>query len=188
MNWIEIKHENYEPILCTDGIGRVHHLMFSPVSISKEATEMEPNPGDTKVVFVRTEDKPNNDKLRDILTELIKEYDSSKEVNYFIYKDFRYWFDKDTRLALKYKFEVLKNNNIESGLIWFGSVPYEVNCDEILNFLTQLELYAIQCNDITRRHLNEVKELEYSEDILRYNITKDYPQPVKMSNNVFKID
>ena len=186
MNWIEIKSEDYHPIQCMDGIGNVHHLMFSPVEIDKEPTEEEPNPGDTKVIFVRTEEAPNVEKVRNILSNLIKEYDKSNEVNYFNYKNYRYWFDREERLALTHKFQVLHDMGKTTGLIWFGSVSYEVDVAMMLDFLEGLEYYAIRCNDVTRQHLNDIKSINTIEDLIMYDITADYPQSVTINPNTFK--
>ena len=186
MNWIEIKNEDYHPIQCMDGIGNVHHLMFSPVEIEKEPTEEEPNPGDTKVIFVRTEEAPNVEKVRNILSNLIKEYDKSNEVNYFNYKTYRYWFNREERLAITHKFQVLLNKEEQYGLIWFGSRPYEVEVVKMLDFLEELELYAIQCNDITKQHLNEIKSIDNINDLIRFDITKDYPKGITMDVSTFK--
>lgn len=186
MNWIEIKNEDYHTVQCMDGIGNVHHLMFSPVEIKKEPTEEEPNPGDTKVIFVRIEEAPNVEKVRNILSNLIKEYDKSNKVNYFTYKNYRYWFNREERLALTNKFKVLNNMEKTTGLIWFGSVSYEVDVAMMLDFLESLEYYAIKCNDVTRQHLNQIKHINSIEELIMFNITADYPQSVIINPNTFK--
>lgn len=186
MNWTEIKHEDYHPIACLDGADKVHHLMFSPISIEVQSTEENPNPGDTKVLFVRTEYKPNIEQVRNMLEKLILEYDKDREINHFNYGNFTYWFSKEERVALKYKFEVLLNHEEYTGIIWFGSRPYEVYPVEVLDFLEDLEYYAIKCNDVTRQHLNEIKNIDNIEDLIKFDITKDYPTPVTINNSVFK--
>lgn len=186
MNWTEIKQDEYRPIACLDGIGNVHHLMFSPSPVEKKETDENPNPPDTRVVFVRTETEPSFEDVYNYLVNIIKEYDKSNEINHFIYNNYHYWFSKDERVALKYKFEVLLNKGESTGLVWFGSKPYEVNVVEMLDFIEDLEYYAIQCNDVTRTHLNEIKVINNTEELLRYNITKDYPTSIVMNNNVFK--
>lgn len=188
MNWINIKLDKYVPIENTDNTGTAIHLMFSPVPIPVGTNENENNDEDTRVVFVKTNKYPTLEEARNILKNLIIEYDKSDEVNVFKYNDYTYWFDKETRLALKYKFEVLKENNETIGTIWFGSKMYNVDIDNILAFLKDLEIYAMSCNDITHQHINEIKELDNLEDILTYNITKDYPTPITMNKNVFIID
>ena len=186
MNWIEIKHEDYHPIQCMDGKGNIHHLMFSPISLSVELTEENSNPNDTKAIFVRLEENPNLEQVRNILANLIKEYDSSNLINYFNYLTFRYWFSKEERLAITHKFQVLLNKGEQYGLVWFGSHSYEVEVVKMLDFLEELELYAIQCNDITKQHLNEIKSIDNINDLIRFNITKDYPKGITMDVLTFK--
>ena len=186
MNWTEIKKIDYLPIQCMDGVGNVYHLLFSPVDVDAQPTEENPNPGDAKAIFVRTEKHPTVEEVRDILKNLIIEYDSSREVNKFNYKDFTYWFDRELRVSLMYKFNVLLESNIATGTVWFGSYSYDVDTEKMLAFLKELEYYAIQTNDVTLRHLNEIKTINTIDELIRYNITKDYPQPVTIPNNVFK--
>lgn len=188
MNWININLNRYVPIESTDNTGTSIHLMFSPVPIPVGTNENEYNNEDTRVVFVKVNKYPTLEEARLILKNLIIEYDKSDEVNLFKYNNYTYWFDKETRLALKYKFEVLKESNETIGTIWFGSKMYNVDIDNILAFLKELELYAMNCNDITHQHINEIKELDNLEDILMYDITKDYPEHISMNNTVFKAE
>ena len=56
----------------------------------------------------------------------------------------------------------------------------------MLDFLEELELYAIQCNDITKQHLNEIKSIDNINDLIRFDITKDYPKGITMDVLTFK--
>lgn len=186
MNWIEIKKEDYHPIQCMDGIGQIHHLLFSPISVEDVKSEDDVNMGDTKCIFVRTEKEPNVAETINILESIIKEYDTSNEINYFKYGNYRYWFDKNTRIALHHKFKVLQNAGETYGSVWFGSRMYEVDVLGMIDFLETLEIYAMRCNDVTNNHLNEIKRYTNISELIQYDITKDYPNPVKLNDEVFK--
>jgi hypothetical protein len=159
-----------------DNKGNIHHLWISPVEVDTDKV---------KYVFEKVINKPDLNEVKKIVTCVIDEYDHSDDVDVFICNGEKRWLDKETRVSLKNKFEVLKKGGYKSGSLWFGNTCYNVNCTKILTFLNNLEIYAIQCKDTTMRHLSEINTLESIDDVIRYDITKDYPEPLTISKDTF---
>ena len=76
---------------------------------------------------------------------------------------------------------VQKESGLERSTLWFGGIGYEVSIDDALSFLSRLELYAIECYNVTQRHLAEIKALETLEDILAYDFTEGYPPKIEVN-------
>jgi hypothetical protein len=57
-------------------------------------------------------------------------------------------------------------------------VSYTVNIDAALQFLKTLELYAIECYNVTQQHLAEIEALTDKDAILTYDVTKGYPDRI----------
>ena len=183
MEWININSSYYNPCQCVDRKGNIHHLMLSPISIPEEVIDGEII--NMKCLFERTTHIPTIQSVRQLLNKLIIEYDKSYFVNSFKYKDYIFWFHKDERLSLKNKFTILLEQGIQTNTIWFDSVKYDVYCDRFLNFLNQLEIYASDCNDITRTHLHNIENISILENLLSYNITNNYPEVITIDDDVF---
>ena len=57
-----------------------------------------------------------------------------------------------------------------------NGVGYDVNIDVALAFLSQLELYAIECYNVTQRHIAEVRAMTDMDDLLAFDFTIGYPE------------
>lgn len=119
--------------------------------------------------------------IRKVLADSITKYDVSENVNEFFVNGQSMWLDKATRVGLVNSLRVQKESGLERSTLWFGGIGHEVSIDDALSFLSRLELYAIECYNVTQRHLAEIKALETLEDILAYDFTEGYPPKIEVN-------
>ena len=107
---------------------------------------------------------------------LIYDYDKSEAVNSFLVNGDRMWLDKATRVGLVNSTNVAKVSGAENITLWANDKSYNIPCDMMLQMLSALELYAMECYNVTASHIVKVKELEDLNRIYNYNYTKGYPK------------
>ena len=92
---------------------------------------------------------------KSIISKLIR-HDSSKNVNSFFIGDKQAWIDRDTRVSLMNSTTILKNTGQETTTLWLNGDPYTINCELLIQLLGDLEIYAIQCYNITEQHKSNI--------------------------------
>lgn len=107
---------------------------------------------------------------------LIQEYDKSEAVNSFLINGERMWLDKATRVGLVNSTQVAKAAGAENIVLWHGDRSYNIPCDLMLQMLSTLELYAMECYNVTAQHTANIHSLEDLNRIYNYNYTKGYPK------------
>lgn len=110
----------------------------------------------------------------------IEAYDTSSAVNGFMLNGQRVWLDKATRVGLMNSTQIVKAMGKTTTTLWFGGMEIEVNCDKAIGLLSALEMYALECFNVTAAHKKAVAELNTVEEVLGYNYTKGYPEQLKM--------
>lgn len=110
----------------------------------------------------------------------IEEYDVSPSVNGFILNGQRVWLDKATRVGLMNSTSIAKAMGQPTTTLWLGDVKLVVNCDKAIQLLSTLEMYALECFNVTAAHKKAVAELNTVEEVLGYDYTKGYPEQLKM--------
>ena len=113
--------------------------------------------------------------------EEIEEYDQSDKVNGFSLNGMTVWLDKSTRVGLMNSTTIAKNLGNDTTTLWLGSVKIEVNCDTAISLLSALEMYALECFNVTAAHKKAVEALGTVEEITAYDITADYPDQLSMT-------
>ena len=108
--------------------------------------------------------------------EQITEYDQSEAVNSFTLGGKEMWLPKETRVGLVNSVTIEKNAGKETTILWFGGEKYELPVDTALQMLSALELYALECYNVTAAHKAAVNALESVEDIVAYDYTQGYPE------------
>ena len=108
--------------------------------------------------------------------ESVENYGNSDEVNHFIINNEKAWIERDLRVSLKNKIQVEKESGYSETAIWLNDKQYNINVDIALDFLRQLELYAIQCFNNTQTLLSEAKQLILRSEINNFDIKKGYPK------------
>ena len=116
-----------------------------------------------------------------IYKDKIEEYDTSINVNGFQLNGVTVWLDKATRVGLMNSTTIAKNMGNENTTLWLGNIKIEVNCDKAIQLLSALEMYALQCFNVTAAHKKTVSELTSIKEIEDFDITADYPDQLVIS-------
>ena len=115
-----------------------------------------------------------------MVLEQIDKYDTSPSVNGFMLNGLRVWLNKDTRVGLMNSTSIAKSMGKTTTTLWFGGMQIEVNCDKAIQLLSALEMYALECFNVTAAHKKAVAELNTVEEVLGYDYTKGYPEQLRM--------
>ena len=116
------------------------------------------------------------DVIKEEAIEQITEYDQSEDVNSFTLQGKQMWLPKETRVGLVNSITIEKNAGKETTVLWFGGEKYELSVDTALQMLSALELYALECYNVTAAHKAAVNALESVEDVVAYDYTQGYPE------------
>lgn len=110
----------------------------------------------------------------------ITAYDSSSSVNSFLLNGMQVWLDKATRVGLMNSTTIAKAMGQQKTTLWLGSYQLEVDCDKAIQLLSALEMYALECFNVTASHKATVGELKTIEEVLTYDYKSGYPDKLKM--------
>ena len=119
-------------------------------------------------------------RAKEAVLAAIEAYDTSSAVNGFILNGERVWLDKDTRVGLMNSTQIVKAMGKTTTTLWFGGMQIQVNCDKAIYLLSALEMYALECFNVTAAHKKAVAELNTVEEVLGYDYTKGYPEQLRM--------
>ena len=111
----------------------------------------------------------------------IEKHDKSSAVNGFMLNGQRVWLDKATRVGLMNSTTIAKAMGQPATTLWFGDVKLVVNCDKAIQLLSALEMYALECFNVTAAHKKAVAEMSTVESVLEYDYTAGYPKMLEMS-------
>ena len=106
--------------------------------------------------------------------------DASSSVNSFLLNGMEVWLDKATRVGLMNSTTIAKSMGQEKTNLWLGSYQLEVDCDKAIQLLSALEMYALECFNVTAAHKKAVSELDNIEAVLTYDYKSGYPEKLKM--------
>ncbi len=110
----------------------------------------------------------------------IEKHDSSSAVNGFILNGQRVWLDKATRVGLMNSTTIAKAMGQPTTTLWLGDVKLVVECDKAIQLLSALEMYALECFNVTAAHKKAVAEMSTVEEVLGYDYTAGYPKMLEM--------
>ena len=116
------------------------------------------------------------DVAKEQLIEEIDEYDTSSDVNSFTLQGKTMWLPKETRVGLVNSVTIEKNAGKKTTVLWFGGEKYELPVDTALQMLSDLELYALECYNVTAAHKAAVNALKSVEDVVAYDYKQGYPE------------
>ncbi len=173
--------EEKESTLCNYMLERYNYkpsmdLVLSDIMASGEKASME----EIKAICEGFEVEPL-EYMRKALLEYIEKYDASSSVNSFLLNGASVWLDKATRVGLMNSTTIAKSMGSETTTLWLGEVKLEVDCDKAIQLLSALEMYALECFNVTAAHKKAVSALESIEDVLAYNFTANYPSKLEMT-------
>ena len=105
----------------------------------------------------------------------ITAYDKSSAVNEFTLKGHPAWLDKDTRVGLSNSLNYEKAAGRTESTMWFGGVPLTLKIEYAFKMLAALELYALECYNVTASHKASVSKMETIEAVENYDYNVGYP-------------
>lgn len=111
----------------------------------------------------------------------ITAYDTSSAVNGFMLNGVLEWLDKATRVGLMNSTTIAKAAGQKTTTLWLGGVKLVVDCDKAIQLLSALEMYALECFNVTAAHKAAVGELKTIEAVEAYDYKTGYPKMLEMS-------
>lgn len=124
------------------------------------------------------------EKLEQAKVEKIAEitaYDTSSSVNGFLLNGVLEWLDKATRVGLMNSTNIAKAAGNETTTLWLKGIKLVVDCDKAIQLLSALEMYALECFNVTASHKAAVNELKSIEEVEAYDYMAGYPKMLEMS-------
>ena len=140
--------------------------------------------GEIQKAFAEFSVKMDALKLKQAKVDKIAEisaYDTSDKVNGFILNGLLVWLDKATRVGLMNYTTIAKASGQETTTLWLGGMKLVVDCDKAIQLLSALEMYALECFNVTASHKQAVSELTTIEEVEAYNYKSGYPKMLEMS-------
>lgn len=123
-----------------------------------------------------TLEKAKKEKLAAILA-----YDTSSDVNGFMLNGNKVWLDKGTRLGLMNSIQITRDMGQDTTTLWFDGYKLEVRCDMAIMLLSSLEMYALECFNVTAAHKKAVSELTTIEEVEAYDYKTGYPKQLDIN-------
>ncbi len=172
--------EEKESTLCDYMLERYNYkpgmdLILGDILVSGEKASME----EIKTICEGMEVEPL-EYMKKALLAYIEKYDSSPEVNSFVLNGTSVWLDKATRVGLMNSTSIAKAMGSETTTLWLGEVKLEVECDKAIQLLSALEMYALECFNVTAAHKKAVSEMTEIDKVLEYDYTVGYPSKLTM--------
>ena len=135
--------------------------------------------------YLRAENKKKYEgktleEAKEMLLAEIDAYDKSSAVNGFALNGAVVWLDKATRVGLMNSTSITKAMGQPTTTLWLGESKMEVPCDTAIQLLSALEMYALECFNVTAAHKKTVSELNSIEEVEKYDITAGYPAQLRM--------
>lgn len=121
------------------------------------------------------------EEAKEMLIADITAYDTSSAVNGFVLNGAVVWLDKATRVGLMNSTTIAKGLGQSTTTLWLGDTKLEVGCDMAIQLLSALEMYALECFNVTAAHKKAVAELTDIGEVLSYDYTKGYPEKLMMN-------
>ena len=120
------------------------------------------------------------EEIREQKLDELRLHDSSEAVNQFNINGVFGWLNKSTRVGLMNSINIERESGRSKTSIWIGdTIKYIIPIPDALAMLNALELYALNCYNVTQSHIAAVRLLQTIEEIENYDYTIGYP--VKLS-------
>lgn len=114
-------------------------------------------------------------------TAEIERYDTSEAVNGFKLNGTVFWLDKATRVGLMNSTTIAKGMGSETTDLWLGETRLTIDCDKVIRLLGGIEMYALECFNVTARHKAEVNDLETVAEVEAYDVAEGYPEQLEIT-------
>lgn len=124
--------------------------------------------------------KETLEKAKKAKLEAILAYDTSSDVNGFMLNGNKVWLDKETRVGLMNSTQITRDMGHDTTTLWFDGYKLEVRCDMAIMLLSSLEMYALECFNVTAAHKKAVSELTTIEEVEAYDYKTGYPKQLNI--------
>jgi hypothetical protein len=105
-------------------------------------------------------------------------HDKSDMVNSFIFRGNTTWLDRDTRTSLRITAQNMREEGYYYMTYWVNGSPHEITCENMLNLLRSVELYAYECYRVTSVHRSNINACNTIEELEGYDYRIGYPDKV----------
>lgn len=117
--------------------------------------------------------------VRKMKVSEIQQFDKSKDVNSFEFDGKSEWLDKSTRVGLFNSISIEEKAGMTDTALWLDGMKHIIRIPDALAMLNTIEIYAINCYNVTQSHIAAVNALTSIEEIEGYDYKVGYP--VKLS-------
>ncbi len=117
--------------------------------------------------------------IEDVIKNKVAEiqvFDKSKDVNSLVLGGNVMWFDKSTRVGLFNSISIEKQMGKTDTVLWYDATRYIIPISDALSMLDEIEMYALNCYNVTQSHIAAVRALQTIEEIENYDYTIGYPE------------
>lgn len=111
------------------------------------------------------------DKVREI-----EAYDTSSTVNEFFYQNVPFWLPRETRVSVRSTAQIMQEAGKAEMTLWLGDVNVTLPIEQILQILSALEIYALECYNQTAMHKATINSLDSVDAVQSYDHTTGYPE------------
>lgn len=155
------------------------------VYFNQRTEERENEMGDEKKTytvyiadFIERESEKDNalDVMKEEAIEQIEAYNVSDAVDSFTLQGKQMWLKYEKRVGLTNSITTEKKAGREVTVLWHDGVRYELPVDAALQMLSALELYALDCYNVTAAHKADIEALTTVEEVVAYDYESDYPE------------
>lgn len=116
------------------------------------------------------------EEVRKMKISEIQMFDKSADVNSFKIEGESVWLDKSTRVGLFNSISIEKQIGKTDTVLWYDATKYVIPVSDALRMLNEIEMYALNCYNVTQSHIAAVRSLQTIEEIANYDYTIGYPE------------
>lgn len=130
---------------------------------------------EVRAAFTQFSAKMDAMKLEQAKVDKIAEitaYDTSSSVNGFVLNGLLVWLDKATRVGLMNSTTIAKAAGQQTTTLWLKDIKLVVGCDKAIQLLSALEMYALECFNVTASHKVAVGELKTIGEVEAYDFSR----------------
>lgn len=113
--------------------------------------------------------------VRKMKVSEIQQFDKSQDVNSFDFEGKSVWLNKSIRVGLFNSISIQEKAGMTDTALWLNGVKHIIRIPDALAMLNTIEIYAINCYNVTQSHIAAVNALSSIEEIKSYNYMSGYP-------------
>lgn len=131
--------------------------------------------------FLQEQSKRILDRHKNIKLKELDEFDKSESVNSFMLNGESAWVKREERTSINYSTSIIKESSQKSTDLWLGKKCFTLDCDLLLQLLSQIELYAKKCYSVTSQHRANILNIDNLEELNNYDFTTGYPDKLNIT-------